>query len=259
MGHSRVALIDADVYSYACGFATQKTLRGVFEGDETLVEAEPVENALALVKGSLAKLGRFLDAHGYTEHRYFLTGKENFRNEVAKVAVYKGNRVQEKPVHYKAIREYLTRRYGAETIRGREADDEIAALSYELGHDPDKVIIVSQDKDLLTVPGLLYNPRKEKLYKTSPDMARTREYRQILMGDTADNIPGCYKVGKIKAARLITKDMSPDRGVAVLRKEFEESKKRSGCPYKDRDTDSVIEEMGQLVHLKRFEGDIWKL
>lgn len=255
---SRIALIDADVYAYSCGFATQKTLQGVF-GDEPYVDAEPVEHALALVKGSLAKLERILKEIGYGESHYYLTGKDNFRIAVAQVAPYKGNRVQEKPVHYQAIRDYIKKKYGASVEDGWEADDAIASVSHSLGHDPASCLIVSQDKDLLTVPGILYNPRKDKIYSTSPAMALIREYRQILTGDTADNIPGCYKIGPVKAKKIIPKGLTEKEGRVRLIKAFKDSIKLPGCPYAHRPPEDVLEEMGQLVHLKRFREDVWKM
>lgn len=253
-----VALIDADVWTYSCGFASQSTLTGVFEEGEKFVDAEPVENALALTKRAIETTIMNMKAAGYPDYRLFLSGKENFRFAVAQVAPYKGNRVQEKPVHYKAIREYMIKRYGATVTNGNEADDAVTEASYELDHDRRACVIVSQDKDLRTVPGALYNPKKEVFEYITPAQALVNECRQILVGDVADNIPGCYKVGPVGAKRLITPKMPRSECVRVMEEAFEDSQNRPGCPYTDRPAVSVMIEMGNLVHLRRFEGDVWK-
>lgn len=255
-----IALIDADIYAYSCGAATQKTLKGVFEDGEPLIEAEPVAHALALVRGSLERAIDKCRELGYEEFQLYLTGSGNFRDKVAITAPYKGNRDRlARPVHYQAIRDYMVNRWGAVVEEGWEADDAVTAASYAMQHDPERCIIVSQDKDLRTVPGLLYNPRKEVITKISREDAVYNECIQILVGDTVDNIPGCYKVGEKKAPEIIEPRLPVKEMHKRLVQAFEESKTRKGCPYAEREAREVCTEMGRLVHLKRHRKDTWRL
>jgi len=285
-------LFDADSMVYGCGFASQKVVYdyvlsedqgdGIVEGIalsreelaatvamlpdgwsisyNSLAEAEPLENALALCKRQIVRVEEDLARMGYDFSRLelFLTGKGNFRDAVAVTKPYKGNRIaMEKPIHYKAIRRYLRNRWGAVVVDGREADDEVAIISASLDHDPDKVIIVSQDKDLLTVPGLLYNYRKREMQLVTHKAALVAFYRQMLTGDTVDNIGGCFRVGEAKAAILIHEGMNEHEMYKTVLKQFEKSKGLKGCPYADRDAAEVVLEHGRLLHMLRTPEDVW--
>lgn len=279
-------LFDADSMVYGCGFAAQKTVydyvlassdgsdlqegialskdelaatAAMLPDDWTITynavaEAEPLENALALAKRQLVRVMEKLDTDGYKFDRLelFLTGKGNFRETIAKVKPYKGNRLlMEKPVHYQGLRRYLQNRWGALVINGWEADDEVAMQAARHDYDPEEVMIVSQDKDLRTVQGLLFNYRKNTYELLTPRQALVNFYRQILVGDQTDNIMGCYRTGEAAAKRLINEDMAEDEMYATVLAEFEKSMARKGCPYTDRTPASLALEFGQLLHMYR--------
>jgi 5'-3' exonuclease len=196
------ALVDADVYAYQCGFAAQKTVDGV-------VVAEPVEHALALAKTALQavyeELNAWLRQSGESLDclRLYLTGKDNFREKIATIREYKGQRkLKPKPVHYKALREYMIQHWGATVVDGYEADDALAMEAHSLEYDPDRVCIISVDKDLKTVPGLLYSPKRKEAFLLSQKEALLYFYRQMITGDSSDNIVGVYKAGRRPLKRL---------------------------------------------------------
>lgn len=281
-------LFDADSMVYGCGFAAQHTvydyvlippegsddapLEGVTESKDELgamlamapegwtltynsvAEAEPLENALALCKRQLNRVEEKLarDGHDFGRLELFITGPGNYRNSIATVRPYKGNRVlMEKPIHYKSIRRYLVNRWMAVTTQGWEADDEVTMISHTLGHDPEKVIIVSQDKDLRTVPGLLYNYRRDTYERITRQQSLVNFYRQVLMGDQTDNIVGCYKVGEAKATKLIGEDMTEQEMWDTCLKEYEASMQKAGCPYAGREAYVIVLETARLLHLAR--------
>jgi hypothetical protein len=63
-----------------------------------------------------------------------LTGKNNFRYEIATTVPYKGNRVDKpKPKHLAFLRNYLVKEWGASISEGEEADDTIAIEATKLG------------------------------------------------------------------------------------------------------------------------------
>jgi hypothetical protein len=131
----------------------------------------------------------------------YITGKGNFRNEIAVTAPYKGNRKDmKKPIHYDVIRAHLLD-MGAHLIQGMEADDAIAIKATELGHD--NFVIVSIDKDLDQIPGHHYNFVKGEMYEVSEEEGLKNFYKQILTGDRVDNIIGIKGCGPVKAEKLI--------------------------------------------------------
>jgi len=177
------ALVDADLLVYRFGFAS---------------EGDPAEFALA-------RLSEFLD-NLYIELSVdevwgYLTGKGNFRNEIAVTAPYKGTRIAAKPYHFQLLREYMERAWGFEVVDGIEADDALGIESYR--NEPDETIIVSIDKDLNMIRGHHYNfVKEEKYYVTEKDAIRNF-YLQILTGDKVDNIIGLQGIGPVKSKKLL--------------------------------------------------------
>ena len=177
------ALVDADILVYRFGFAS---------------EGDPAEFALA-------RLSEFLD-NLYIELSVdevwgYLTGKGNFRNEIAVTAPYKGTRIAAKPYHFQLLREYMERAWGFEVVDGIEADDALGIESYR--NEPDETIIVSIDKDLNMIRGHHYNfVKEEKYYVTEKDAIRNF-YLQILTGDKVDNIIGLQGIGPVKSKKLL--------------------------------------------------------
>ncbi len=230
-------LLDLDSVCYRAGFASQKTRIVVLDGDvvfgmfdnrteaklmlgeETLsyltieeeVTADPVGHCLHTVKLQLQKIR---EATGARETRGFLTGGNSFREKIATVRPYKGNRDRShRPVHYDAIREYLEKYHGAVVVDEIEADD--ALCMEQLAQPEGSSVIVSLDKDLDMVPGWHYNYVNEEFYHADQLgtlwWANNSAYRklrgtglkwfyaQLIMGDPTDNIQGVPKKG-MKAA-----------------------------------------------------------
>lgn len=246
-----VVLLDLDPIVYRSGFAAQKTLEG------GVVEAEPVANALHNAKVQIEEILSATRADAYVG---YLSGSKNFRNAIAKLKPYKGNRdPSHKPVHYAALREYLVDRWGAKVTDGIEADD---ALSIE-ARDGGAVVIASIDKDLDQIPGHHYNYLRKEFYAVSVKEAEMFFYRQVLTGDRVDNIGGCWKVGQVKAAKIL--DGYNNASVPNWREIwlrvidcYKESQFVPGCPYTELEAADVALENAQLVKLQEYEGHIWQ-
>lgn len=179
------ALIDADILNYRIGFATQ-------DEDES--------QAIRTMAGFLEDLILFDLPHVQT-WELFLTGGNNFRDEYAVTAPYKGNRKgKDKPSHYHLLREYLVYSWDAHVVDGMEADDMLAIKATELGDDS---IIVTLDKDLDQVVGWHYNFVKKNKYYISKDEGLLNFYKQFLVGDVVDNIKGAKGIGEKKAHKLL--------------------------------------------------------
>jgi hypothetical protein len=178
------ALIDADILNYRIGFACNNEPEGV----AITTMAHFLEDLL------------LIDLPKVQTWELHLTGKLNFRNEVAVTAPYKGNRKSDKPVHYHLLREYLVDAWAATVSDGIEADDMLAIRATELG---DSSVIVSLDKDLDQVPGWHYNFVKKEMYHIDPAEGLFKFYKQMLTGDRVDNIVGVRGIGDKKAEKLL--------------------------------------------------------
>ena len=90
--------------------------------------------------------------------------------------------------------------WNAQVVNGMEADDAIAIKATELNHD---AIICSLDKDFRQIPCRMYDYTKKNLNAFNSDDAMRWLYKQALMGDRVDNIPGIHGVGPKKADKII--------------------------------------------------------
>jgi DNA polymerase-1 len=227
----KTALLDSDIICYRVGFAS-----------------EDVEEKFALSRVSeLVHEVVFVQLE-CKDYKAYITGKGNFRNEIAVTEPYKGNRKDmKKPIHYDAIRKHLVEKLGAVLIEGMEADDAIAIEATNMG---DQAIIVSIDKDLDQVAGLHYNFVKQELYEVTPEEGMLNFYKQILTGDRVDNIIGIKGVGPVKAAKLL-KDCKTEKEM------FDVCVKA----YNDDGQDGVARatENGNLLWLLRDKDKRWEV
>jgi hypothetical protein len=168
-------------------------------------ELEPVENCLHNVRSMIEVTATQLQAHPYDDIILFLSGPTNFRDGIAKSRVYKGNReILHKPTHTAAIKDYMAARWELITSVDEEGDDTIAIehLIDYYNYDPD-CVLASTDKDLNMIPGVHYNFVKDERYVVTPQQGLSFFFKQLLMGDPSDNIPGLPGCGPKTADKLI--------------------------------------------------------
>lgn len=164
---------------------------------------EPVENALHNVKVAINEIVKNV---GSDDMVVYLSGPTNFRNDIATLRVYKGNRdPSHKPIHGPSIVDYIQRNYVCSISENEEADDVIGYTHYAMWkEDPHSTVIASFDKDLDIIPGLHYNPKRKELYTITEEYADYLFFKQLLTGDSTDNVQGIPKVGPIKAERILS-------------------------------------------------------
>ena len=129
-----------------------------------------------------------------------MTGKGNYRDTVAVTNKYKGNREGTiKPFYYDEVRAYLINMHRAIVVDGMEADD---ALGLAQTGD---TVLCSKDKDLDTIPGKHFNWDKLErgIYIVTEDEANAFFYKQVLMGDSTDNIISIHGLGPKTADKLL--------------------------------------------------------
>lgn len=228
---AKFLLWDADYLIYRVGFAV---------GEE-----EPVEYALATVKSSIHGV---LDRVPNTGHQLYLSGRDNFREKLATIQVYKGNRdPANRPFYYQEIKDYLINHQGALLIHGQEADDEVGIRQWE--RKDRSTCIVGQDKDLKMIPGWHYDPVKhEELYVTL-GQANNFFFHQMLTGDRTDNIPGIKGIGEVRATKLL----DPVRGDIIRMKEAVMAKYREQY---GSDAERAYKEISNLLWIRREEDQV---
>lgn len=145
-----------------------------------------------------------------------LTDGNNWRKSV--LPTYKHNRVTtEKPVLYGALRQYVAETYQTYIRPGLEGDDVLGILSTNPKLFPGEKIIVSCDKDMQTIPGLLVNDMKAReaiedgegfdysdfVYEVTTEEADHYHLLQTLTGDATDGYAGCPGYGPVTAKKLL--------------------------------------------------------
>ncbi|MEB3320166.1 MAG: hypothetical protein VKI63_04420 [Cyanobium sp.] len=114
---------------------------------------------------------------------------------------YKANRKKyRKPAGYRTLVEWVSKAAAARgwqiaRLPDIEGDDVLGVL-YEEGD-----VIVSIDKDMLTIPGL--HLRDGDVKEVSKLQADLSFYAQVLVGDTSDNYPGCPGYGPVAAEKAL--------------------------------------------------------
>lgn len=274
-------LVDGDWIVYTAGFAGQKTeyvydadgawvrgstmtalketVGGAFNADNVYsrIVVDPIEHVLHSAKMMLTRaVASVIERVGGTEAEptVFIDGDGNFRQKIATIRPYKGNRVAAKPVMYTAIREYLQEQWAAELVHDQETDDALSVVAHaERGN----VAIVGVDKDLLQIPALHYNPNKG-FCKITPELGEALVYRQCLTGDVTDNIGGCYKVGDKRAHAVVTSGMTAAEKWAAVLAEYAASIDKYGEGlYNGLTAEQAATENMRLVWLRRFGGEVW--
>lgn len=253
------ALVDADVITYTCGFAVEKTTHITPDGEHfsTLgkaklhcsdvslikreVEYEPLDHCLHLVKNCLQQIQNRTSC---TEMRIFLSGENNFREKIATIKPYKGNRPARKPHWYNEIRQYLIDIRGAEVVQGMEADDAMGIYSVA-----NRTIICTVDKDLDQIEGLHYNFKKDTIYDIDTYSALRNFYIQLLMGDSTDNIRGVPGIGKQRARKLLKGNGDEEEMYWTCLNEY--------CRTHDRPYESLIEN-ARLLFILREPKQKWE-
>ena len=220
-------LIDGDIIAYRAGFSSND------------LEAPDAEAKVDELIDTIIEDTEFIS----TDYQVYLTGKGNFRFDIAKTLKYKGNRKDAvKPIHLQHIRDYLTTKYEATVSEGEEADDLIAIAATKIGM---KAVVASIDKDMLQIPCFHYNLTRRELSAVGEFSGMKFFYTQILTGDKADNIKGLHRCGPVKAGKILAECDT-------------EMKLWNAClEAYEGDTERVIEN-ARLLWLRREVDQLWE-
>lgn len=221
--------IDGDIIVYNAGFAA--------DNDTTKDVSISLANTKNMVFNKIEFCKQIFNIKNV--HVYLTSNdKSNFRFAVAETLPYKGNRLKShKPVFYNEIRDYLVKKFDAQVITGKEADDE---LGIKLSQDPINNIVLSKDKDLRMVPGWHWEMGERMPYFVSDPGFLILENRrskvelfgtgyawyaaQLLMGDKADNIPGLTGYGVVKTWELLNRAKNTEELDSIVSREYDKMK-----------------------------------
>lgn len=190
-------LIDADITAFSSATRAEEEIR--WDEDTWTIHSD-----FSRAKESFDyQLNQYKEATGEKEFKLCFTGRDNFRKVIN--PTYKGNRKGRKPVGYSALKEWAMETYPSFCKETLEADDCMGILATKF---PGKTIIVTMDKDLLTVPGKMYKLNVDgtgEWYDTDDKTADYRFLLQAMTGDATDGYSGIPGIGPKKAEEILKK------------------------------------------------------
>lgn len=176
-----IGILDADSLLYAIGSIDTNILPSV------------------ILDRKLEKIRNFGNIDNFV---IIIEGNRNFRNKHD--TDYKKHRKSEKPVHYKALRNYLILNYNPIIASNVETDD-VCAIAAKYCRDTNcEHIIVHIDKDLNQIQGKHLNYNTDIIYDIDEDTALYNLCKQLIKGDASDSkITGIRGYGEKKAEKIL--------------------------------------------------------
>ena len=194
-------LLDGDMFIYRAAWATNET-------------------SFAQARMSLLfSLYRIFDSLSSDNYTFYLTGRTNHRKDI--YPLYKANRAAgNRPVHLNKLYKFAETTLNFHRKERFEEDDLIV-----IWHNPDKTIIVSNDKDFDQVVGFHYpsgGKGKCQLRWVNQEEADLFSAKQLLTGDRVDNIPGLSEkypkrgIGDKRSTAMLTPWKGRDEAYKVI-------------------------------------------
>lgn len=226
-----VAIIDGDVLLYMCMW-----------GKDTLEEAKD---------SFKEKFNSILEQLFTKDYVMAMGGPYNFRDDLYSEYKKSPSRVKSKstkPDWFDDLKSWTVDYYeGCILTDNCEADDMIRIWAIELDKANISRCVVSVDKDLDCIPGLHLNPRKDLIYTVSEEWADYFYWKQLLMGDSVDNIPGLPGIGPKKAEAMLEIAGSHTERKAIICRAYYKQFGEEGFNH------MLLN--GKLLHIWRYVND----
>lgn len=186
-------LIDGDQYLYKACAANETE---VHWGDDLWTLHSEVGEAKVMFNDAM----HHLKAELQSPHILLcLSDDQNFRKDI--YPEYKSKRkTTRKPLAYHALKHWAMENFPYLMYPKCEADDVMGIVATK---PKANCIIVSEDKDMQTIPSKLY--RKGEMVTVSEHEADLYFFQQTLSGDATDGYPGCPSYGEKTALKLLDK------------------------------------------------------
>lgn len=191
-------LVDGDLLAYRYAFAAES--REALEDGTLYITFDSHQATWGVHQHLLDLVKRWKP----DEMIVVLSDTKNFRKELC--PTYKSNRKgQAKPPALRCVMDHLRTHWRAISWENLEADDVIGILATKPGAD---YVMVSRDKDMLTVPGRLSRDGSS-IQEVTKDEADYQFYIQSLMGDSGDGYHGIKGLGIKTAVKVLAEDGDP--------------------------------------------------
>jgi DNA polymerase-1 len=182
-------LIDADFTVYKCCAAAETEIDF---GDDVILVTSKFSEAYACVMREIKKIQRHFGS--FDDIILFFSSSNNFRKKIQ--ADYKGHRNRKKPCAYKRVINKLKTEFEVITMPTLEADD---AMGIYATKNPGN-IIVSPDKDMKQIPGMLYN--FDESFTIIKSEGAKWHLVQSAAGDNTDGYAGIPGIGIKRATQM---------------------------------------------------------
>lgn len=198
---SLTALIDGDIIAYQSACVAEKPIQWA-DGFWTLHSYSAT--AIQIMDRTLERIVKECEADDFL-FTFTCPKEENFRLGV--MDTYKHNRKDvRKPMSLGDCVQYCRDNHPVMERPTLEADDILGIVQSSGKIAKGDTIIVSIDKDLLTIPGRHYNMRKRTFCEVSEEEADFMHLSQCMAGDTTDGYSGIPKMGMTGAATALNAD-----------------------------------------------------
>ena len=185
-----MALVDGDLYLYRTLAATEDETDW---GDDVWSLSSDLKVAKENFNNTIKQYVEECGADWFT---LCFSDKENFRKKLH--PEYKSARRKiRKPIGYAYMMEWCRDNYRTCTLPSLEADDVMGIKSAEM------TIIISDDKDMKTIPTRVYRPSTGETLNISRQEADKNFLTQALTGDSTDGYKGLSGVGIKKAEAIL--------------------------------------------------------
>ena len=189
-------LIDCDFLAYK---AAQACEEGIDFGNDVIIAQSNFSNVLKIFEREIKKVKT---AMMDDEIILYFSSTENFRKKI--YPDYKGHRNRRKPLGYRKLVNHCRDNYNFVCRKGLEADDAIGIDATNPKYASLDNIVVSPDKDMRQIPGVLWNLTDDVEEITKEDGDKWHLI-QSLAGDPTDGYSGCPGIGVKRALELLNK------------------------------------------------------
>ena len=230
-----------------------KDIIGIIDGDILIYRAchKALKDNLDVTSTFDDLYDDLIEQMACTKYSLHISGTGNFRKQLKQgFTKYKGKR-KEKPANYHFLRDYILKNYDVITAATYEADDTASIEATKYLKQNQWFMLGTVDKDWITIGGMFYNMQYQSLKVYTLKDAAEFFHKQLITGDSVDNIPGIYGLGPKKAEKLL-------KGKTLL-EQFEAIIK---C-YKEhfpKDYEHRLNTMGTMLYLvKDYDDPMWNI
>lgn len=184
-------LLDGDMFLYKAAVSNEVEVNW---GNDLWTLHSDAKEAWAAMNDQIDRVCKELKSHDII---FCISDDHNFRKEV--FPAYKSKRKEtRKPLAYYGLKEFALKEFKYAIFPRCEADDTMGILATQKGAN---CIIVSDDKDMKTIPARLY--RQNELTTYNEEQANYHMVLQTLTGDATDGYSGLKGFGEVKAKKLL--------------------------------------------------------